>query len=569
MQPSDQLALILLLVIVAFLTKPVGRYLYKVLNHNEITPLDGALKPLEKLTYKLCGIDATKEQGWKSYLFSLLIFNGVAFLFSFLLLAFQDLLPLNPEKFKSIGATLNFNTTISYLSNTCWQSFHPESTLSYFSFIIPLGVLNFLSPAVGICTLAALTRALTKSSGKALGNFWVDLVRVVYYLLLPIAVFLAIFFVATGTPQNFSAYKEIKTLENQQMQQVVQGPIASVSAIKLLGTNGANYTNVGSAHPYENPSPFTNLIQLIVLLLIPAAQTYYFGLESKNQGHGWTLFCVMALFFLVATFSCQTIESHARPEFKALGVEQSHGNLEGKEQRFSLIDSILFTVSTSTVTNGTTNSNLDSYTPLGGMVPMFNMMLGQLVWGGAGLGLCNMLIFVLITQFLSGLIVGKVPKYLGKKIEGFEIKLLISSLLIFLVLVLGLTAWATNSMWGMQSISAKNAHGFSQILYAFTSTSANNGSAFSGLNVQHPMWNVVLAIAMLLGRFVPIIIAFGLAQSFVRKKSQESLEEGTFLPISGFVYGIILVGIICLIGVLSFAPALIMGPILDQFAVVG
>lgn len=566
MHLKQELTLFLVLLLVFFLTKPVGKYLFKVLSPNEKTWLDPILKPLEKTTYKYLGIDVSRGQSWKEYFGSMLCFSFLIFLFSFLLLSAQKLLPLNPQSFEGLSGSLNFNATCSYLTNTCWQSFKPESTLSYFSYLFPLSLQNFLSPAIGISVLAVLARSLSRSQKKVLGNFWVDIVRIVYYFLLPLALFFSILFIALGTPQNVSPYKEVQTLETGAVQNLVQGPIASVSAIKLLGTNGANYTNVGSAHPYENPSSLSNILQLIALLLIPAAQTYYFGKEVNHQKHGWTIFGVMVFFFIASSIFCQLSEMRYDPHIASLNIDERVGNIEGKEQRFGVFDSTLFSTATTAASNGTTNSSLDSYTPFGGMVPLINMLLGQVVFGGAGAGMYNMVIYVLIALFLSGLIVGKVPDYLGKKIEGKEVKLAMYSLLIFLVFVLGGTAWATNAKWGLQSITAPTAHGFTEILYAFTSTAANNGSAFSALNSNLPAWNVILGFVMLLGRYLLIFCIMALGGSFVIKSKQSLITKESVLPISGWFFASLLIGIIIIVGLMSFAPALIMGPVIEQFS---
>lgn len=564
MQNLDWLQLFLFLAIVTAITKPLGLYVSKVLSPQEKTPLHFLFGPLERVTYKLCGINVKKEHSWKEYLCGVLAFSFVSLLFTYLLLACQQFFPLNPMKLGALTSDLNFNTSVSFTTNTNWQSYSSETTMSYFSQMIPLVLQNFVSPAVGLAVAAALVRGIARHSSHTLGNFWVDLVRIIYYLLLPLSFFAAVFLVGQGTPQNFSSYTKAITLESEQEQIIVQGPIASRESIKMIGTNGGGYTSANSAHPYENPTPVSNFLQILFILAIPAAQTYYFGREINNQKHGWCVYATMAIIFVFGVIVCSSFEAKGNPQFAPLRIEMSGGNMEGKEQRIGIFGSALFATATTSASCGAVNSMHDSYTPIGGLVPMLNMQLGEIIWGGVGAGLYSMLVFIILSVFTAGLIIGKAPEYVGKRIEAFDIKLAIFSLIPFILVILECTAWASASEWGLSALGNQNAHGFSEILYAYSSASTNNGSAFAGLSTNTPWWNVTLGMAMLIGRFLTIVPIMALAGSLARKKSLP-MGMGSF-PVTGITFIALLISVIFLIGALCFLPALIMGPFLEQFS---
>ncbi len=553
--------LVLFLVLLIVLTKPVGKYLYKVLNYQEKTFLDPLLKPLEKFTYKICNIQTNQSHNWKEYLFAVFAFSFASFIFTYVLLALQQYLPLNPANVKGLSPDLNFNTSVSFLTNTDWQSYKGESTMSYFSQMIPLTLQNFVSAAVGIGVAAALSRGIAQHASRSLGNFWVDLVRVTYYLLLPLAFCAAIFFISQGVPQNFSKYTQAQTIETKKQQTIVQGPIASQEAIKLVGTNGGGYTSANSAHPYENPTPLSNFLQILLILLIPAAQTYYFGKEIGNQRHGWCIFIAMMIVFVAGFFVCQIYEAKGTPTLSSLNLVG--GNLEGKEMRNGILGSSLYATVTTTASCGAVNSMHDSFTPIGGMITMLNIQLGEVVWGGVGAGLYNMLLFVILTVFTAGLIIGRTPEYLGNRIDAFDVKVALFALLPYMLGILGFTAWACISTWGTGARSNLGPHGFSEILYAYSSAAGNNGSAFAGLATNTPIWNITLALCMLVGRFLVITPILALAGSFVMKKHLP-LGPGSF-PVFGSTFIVLLISVIILIGALSFLPALVMGPFIEQF----
>ena len=563
MKDLDWIQISLLLLILTALTKPLGIYIHKVLNPHEKTFLDKLIKPLEKLTYRICHIDTKKEQTWKEYLFCVLAFSFFSVLFTSVLLGCQQYLFLNPANLGSLSLDLNFNTAVSFQTNTDWQSYGGESTMSYLSQMVPLTLQNFLSPAAGLSVAACLVRGMARHSSKVLGNFWVDIIRVTYYLLLPLAFIAAVFFVSQGVPQNFSPYTKATTLESGQEQVIVQGPIASQEAIKLLGTNGGGYTNANSSHPYENPTPLSNFFQLICMLAIPAAQTYYLGREIKNQKHGWSIYIAMAIVFIAGVIVCSTFEAKGNPHLAELGIESSSGNMEGKEQRFGIFSSTLFATVTTTTSTGATNSSHDSYTPMGGIVPLLNIQLGEIIWGGVGSGLYSVILFVILAIFTAGLIIGRTPEYLGKKIEALDIQSAMLGILIFIFAVLGFTAWACVSGWGCAAIGNEGSHGFSEMLYAFSSATGNNGSSFAGLSANTPWWNITLAFAMLIGRVVLVTFVIILAGSLVKKK--RLVTEGASFPVSGITFTALLIAVIILIGALSFLPALIMGPFIEQF----
>lgn len=558
---TDYLQLALLIGLLTLLTKPLGIYLSLVLHPSGKTPLDFCLRPMEKAAYRLCGIDPAKEQNWKEYLFSLLTLSAVSLLATFFLLYFQKALPLNPENSQTLSLDLLWNTAVSFTTHTNWQSYSGDTTLSYFSQMGPLLLQNFLAPAVALSTAAALVRGIARHSHRTLGNFWVDITRISLYLLLPLSLVFALFFIWQGSPQNFQPSVAAQTLESGETQSIIQGPIACRVAIKVLGSNGGGYTHVNAAHPYENPTPLSNFVQILGMLLIPAAQTYYFGREIKNQKHGWTLYIVMALLFVGGVIATSYFEKASPPQQYQLHI--AGGNLEGKETRFSLFGSSLYAVTTTATSTGAVNSSHSSYSPLSSIVLLLNMQLGEMIWGGVGSGLYSMLLFVIITLFTVGLIVGKSPEYLGNRIAATDIKISNLAIISFIACVLGFTAWACSTAWGTAGTSSSSAHGFSEILYAFTSTAANNGSSFASLNSNTPWYNYTLSVSMLFGRFAILSLIIALAGSLAKKKRLPFQEES--FPITGFTFTLVLLGIIFLLGVLSFLPALVMGPFLEEF----
>jgi len=553
-----QIAIFLLALLVCI--KPCGIYISQVLDPSASIFLDSILKPLERATYKLLRVNPAKEQTWIEYLFSVLTFSAGSLVLTMLILFLQPYLPFNPQKLPASSWHLNFNTAVSFMTNTNWQSYAGENTMSYFSQMAALTVQNFLSPAVGLGVSAALVRALSRNQANTIGNFWVDLIRICYYLLLPLAILFSIIFIAEGLPQNLSPPLEVQTLEGAR-QFIAQGPTASQEAIKLLGTNGGGFFNANSAHPYENPTPLSNLLQMLAVLLIPASQIYYFGHEVKHKKHAWSIFATLTLLLLACAWLCIWCETSATPLLSKLGL--FGGNMEGKEQRFGAALTALFTSVTTDASCGAVCGTLDSLTPLGGLVPMVNMLFSEAIFGGCGAGLYIMLIYVFVTIFFAGLIIGRTPEYLGKKIEAYDIKLTVIILLSFGFTILSLTAFAAVSEWGLKGIENAGPHGFSEILYAYISTAANNGSAFSGLSTNTPFYNITLSIAMLMGRFGVIIPVMALAGSLAQKKKAPHTPND--LVVHGVVFTLFLLTILLLFGALTFLPALVMGPILEQF----
>jgi K+-transporting ATPase ATPase A chain len=535
--------------VIVLLTKPFGNYLCQVLDPKQKTFLDPVLKPVENLCYRAARVDPLAEQTWKTYLYSLLTFSAVCTFAVGLLLSLQYYLPFNPQGFIAPSWDLNINTSISFMTNTNWQSYAGESTLSYFSQMVVLAVQNFVSGAASLATAAALVRGIARQSSTTIGNFWADLVRICLYLFLPICLIAATFFLSEGVPQNFKSYIKATTLEGV-TQVIAQGPIASQEAIKLLGSNGGGFMNANSAHPYENPTPMTNFLQMVLILLIPAAQIYYYGKEVGNQKHAWCIFAALMVVFLAGVFTCAYFEMQTN-------------NWEGKEQRFGLFGSALYACVTTVVSCGATQSCHDSLTPMGGFISLLNMQLSECIFGGVGAGLYNVLIYIFLAIFISGLIIGRTPEYLGKKIEAFDIKMALLATLPFIVIVHAFTAWSCFSQWGVSALNNGGPHGFTEMLYAFSSTACNNGSAFAGLSSNTPIWNLTLAVAMLLGRFLMIAPVLALAGSFVQKKIHPQ-SAGSF-PISSIIFTCLIIGVILLIGALTFLPALTMGPIIEQF----
>jgi K+-transporting ATPase ATPase A chain len=587
--------LALYIVILLLLTKPMGIYLAGVLDAEGKTFLDPALKPVEGLAYKLLGIDPKREQDWKQYTISMLLFSLVGLLFTYAILRLQHLLPLNPQGLGPVSPDLAFNTAASFTTNTNWQNYGGESTLSYFSQMVGLVFHNFVSAATGICIAAALVRGIARHAAKTIGHFWVDLVRVNLYLLLPICVLYALFLVSQGMIQNFKGYETVQLAEpftmqvprkdasGQEMrddkgnpvmddqkvetQTIPQGPAASQVAIKMLGTNGGGFFNANASHPYENPTPLSNFIQMLSIFLIPSGLTYYLGRMVKNQRHGWAVWTAMFTLFLAAVLVCWWAEDAGNPRLHALGVDPGAGNMEGKEVRFGIFNSALFATVTTDASCGAVNSMHDSFTPLGGLIPLFNIHLGEVVFGGVGAGLYGMLIFVVLAVFLTGLMVGRTPEHLGKKIESYDVKVSVLAVLILIFSILGFSAWAISTKWGLDGLNNTGPHGLSEILYAYSSGTGNNGSAFAGLTGNAPWYNTTLALAMLFGRFIMIVPVLALAGSLGRKKLLSS--TGGSFPVWGSTFTLVLVGTVLIVGALTFLPALALGPIVEHFLMVG
>lgn len=584
MNATGLIQLVLFVVVLVAITKPMGLYLMRVLEGKRTTwP--------ERLTYRLMGVDAGKGHDWKQYTLAMLLFSMVSLMFTYAILRLQHLLPLNPQGLGPLSEHLAFNTAASFTSNTNWQSYGGESTMSYFSQMVALAIHNFVSAAVGIGIAAALVRGIARHSVKTIGNFWVDLVRVTYYLLLPICVVFAVFLVSQGMIQNFKPYTTAKlvepyknsvakmddkgqpvldedgkpVMEEQTVtdQTIVQGPMASQVAIKMLGTNGGGYVNANAAHPFENPTPLSNFLQMLSIFAIGSGLTYYLGRMTKNQGHGWAVWAAMTILFLAGVLLCWWAEAKGNPIHQQLGVAAAGGNMEGKEVRFGIFNSALFAVITTDASCGAVNSMHDSFTGLGGFVPLFNMELGEVIFGGVGAGLYGMLVFVILAVFIAGLMVGRTPEYLGKRIESYEVKMSMLALLILAVSILGFAAWGAITEWGKAGLNNTGPHGLSEILYAYSSATGNNGSAFAGLTANAPMYNTTLSLGMLIGRFLMIIPIMAIAGSLAQKKIAPA-SAGTF-PVSGGTFVILLLGTVLLIGALNFVPALALGPIVEHF----
>ena len=578
------------------LTKPLGLYLVQVLDSRGRTFLDRLVRPVERLTYRLCGVNPEQEQNWRGYTFALLAFSLVGLVCTYFMLRFQDRLPLNPQHLPGLSPHLAFNTAASFTTNTNWQSYGGESTLSYFSQMVALTIHNFTSAAAGIAVAAALVRGLARQSASTVGNFWADLVRVTYFLLVPLSLVFALFLVSQGIVQNFQPYTAAKTYEASTIrvpkldaagqpvlaadgkapitvdqsvdtQTIVQGPMASQVAIKMIGTNGGGYTNANAAHPFENPTPLSNFFQMLAIFAIPSALTYYLGRMVRNQRHGWAVWSAMAALFIGGTLVCWKAEAAGNPIHHHLGVATADGNMEGKEVRFGIFNSALFATITTDASCGAVNAMHDSFTPLGGLVPLFNIQTGEVIFGGVGAGLYGMLIFVILAVFIAGLMVGRTPEYLGKKIQAYDVKLVMLILIVLSATILGTTAWASVSVWGQAGLNNAGPHGFSEILYAYSSAVGNNGSAFAGLTANpadgDPHYNTTLGFAMLVGRFLMIVPILALAGNLAAKKLVPA-SAGTF-KVEGLTFVVLLIGTVILVGALTFLPALAMGPVVEHF----
>jgi len=555
-------------VLLVLLTKPLGGYMTRVFN-GERTLLSPVLRPLERGLYRVSGVDETQEQHWVTYAVAMLAFSFAGFVVLYGLQRLQSLLPFNPQSLDPVSPDLAFNTSVSFVTNTNWQSYVPETTMSYLVQMAGLTVHNFVSAATGIALAIALIRGFARASMQTIGNFWVDMTRCTLYVLLPISIVGALVFVALGMPQNLNAYTEATTLEGAK-QVIAQGPVASQEVIKMLGTNGGGFFNANSAHPFENPGALSNLIQILLIFSLGAALTNVFGRMVGSQRQGWAIFGVMFVLFFAGTATAYWAESAGNPAFAALHIDQaasalqSGGNMEGKEVRFGIAQSTLFTTITTDASCGAVNNMHDSLLPLAGMVPMVNIMLGEIIFGGVGSGLYGMLLFVIVAMFVAGLMVGRTPEYLGKKLEAKEVKMAMLGILILPLSMLGFTALAVALPVGTGALNNAGPHGFSEALYAYVSATGNNGSAFAGLSANVPFWNATLGLAMFMGRFLMIIPMLAIAGSLVRKKIVP-VSAGTFPTDGGLFVGLV-VGVILITGGLTFLPSLALGPIVEHLA---
>jgi len=573
--------------VLILLTKPLGTYLSKVFQ-GERTFLKPALGWLENLTYRLLGVKEDDDQPWTQYALSLLLFSCVSMLFTYAVLRLQGMLPLNPQHFGVAQMTphLAFNTAASFTTNTNWQSYIPEVTMSYLSNMVALAIHNWASAAVGIAVAVALVRGFARRSAQGIGSFWVDVVRCTLYVLLPICLVGALIYVWQGVPQNFLPYQAATTVEGAK-QTIAMGPVASQEIIKQFGTNGGGFFNANSAHPFENPTPFSSFFTLVLIWSIPAAMTYMFGKMVGNTRQGWAIFGAMSVMFLGGAFICNTAEQNGNPHFAQLGVQAA--NMEGKEVRFGIPSSTLFATVTTGASCGAVNSMHDSYTPIGGMVPLFNMMTSEVIFGGVGAGLYGILLYAILAVFIAGLMVGRTPEYLGKKIERFEVQMAMLAMIIFAGIILIFTALGANlnlpkdgslaavntyagSAYGGSdttygpttgNLNNSGAHGFSEILYAYTEGAANNGSAFAGITANTPYYNFTIGLDVLIGRFLMLLPMLAIAGSLARKKFVP-ITAGTFQTDNG-TFVMLLIGVVIIVGALTFIPALALGPIVEHF----
>jgi potassium-transporting ATPase potassium-binding subunit len=564
MSANGWLQFLIYSVVLLLTVRPVGLYMARVLE-GQRTWLDPVLRPVERLTYRLCGVNADVEMNWRQYAFAMLGFSAVSLVLTYIIERAQALLPWNPQHLAGVGPDLAWNTAVSFTTNTNWQFYTPESTMSYLTEMAGLATHNFFSAAVGIVVAIALVRSIKRTTTGTIGNFWVDTTRTLLYILLPASIVYALLLVAQGVPQNLHAYTVAHTLEGQ-TQTIAQGPVASQEAIKMLGTNGGGFFNANSAHPYENPTPFSNFLEIFSIFVIPAGLTYTLGRMTGSPGHGWAVFAAMYILFAAGFTTAYWAE--ARPHPLIHGAQQAAtstapgGNMEGKEIRNGIAESALFATITTDASCGAVNSMHDSFTPLGGLVPLTNIMLGEVIFGGVGAGLYGMLIFVVQAVFIAGLMVGRTPEYLGKKIESYDIKMAMLYVLIFPLIILSLTAiMVLLPNVGLATTNNNGPHGFSEVLYAFTSGAGNNGSAFAGLS---PNWwyNVTMGWDMLVGRFLMMLPVLALAGNLAQKKSIPP-SPGTF-PVNTPLFTVLLVGVVLILGALTFFPALSLGPILEH-----
>jgi K+-transporting ATPase ATPase A chain len=548
---------------IAAVTKPLGVYMYRVFE-GERQPLPRFFGPIERFLYRSCGV-VPKEQNWKEYALALLLFSAFGALVTYALQRLQGVLPFNPQGFGAVSPDSAFNTAVSFTTNTNWQGYSGESTMSYLTQMAGLAWHNFTSAAAGIAIAIALARGITRhSAGEAgIGNFWVDLIRGIVYVLLPMSFVFGLVLMSEGVIQNLNPYVEVTTLEGAK-QTLAMGPVASQEVIKQLGTNGGGFFNANSAHPFENPTPLSNFVAMWLIFAISAALTYTFGRMARDQRQGWALFAAMAVLFFVGVTVTYHYEAAGNPVMQGLAVDQRAGNMEGKEVRYGIANSALFATATTDASCGAVNAMHDSFTPLGGLVPLANIQLGELIFGGVGAGLYAMLVFVLLSVFIAGLMVGRTPEYLGKKIEQREVKLAMLYVLIYPFMVLTFTAWSAVAAYGVSSLNNNGPHGLSEMLYAFSSAGGNNGSAFAGISANTLWYNTTLGITMLGGRFLMIVPALGIAGSLIGKKVVPP-SAGTF-PTNGVTFVVLLIGVIVIVGALTYFPALALGPIVEHFA---
>lgn len=589
------LQILLYLVVLTVLAKPTGIYLTKVYN-GEKTFLDFICKPVERLICAITRVDASTEMNWKQYGIAMLIFSLLSSLALYAMQRLQGVLPMNPQELAGTSPELSFNTAVSFVTNTNWQSYGGETTMSYFTQMTGLAVQNFVSAAVGMALAVVFIRGIARFETDKLGNFWTDLTRGVLYVLLPLSFLAAVFFVSQGVVQNFKPYDTAQLVESKTVevdkkgadgnvltdangdnlkeeelittQIIAQGPAASQLAIKMLGTNGGGFFNANSAHPFENPTPLSNFIQMLLILTIPAGFTYMLGRTTKSQGHGWAVYAAMMFLLIVGTFTAYWAESRGNPLYPA-SVNQTiiGGNFEGKETRFGVANSALFAAVTTGASCGAVNAMHDSFTPIGGLVPMVNIMLGEVIFGGVGAGMYGILVMIILTVFIAGLMVGRTPEYLGKKIEAYDVQMAMLYALIFPLVILALTAVSSIAPdFGQTSLNNQGAHGLSEILYAFTSGTGNNGSAFGGLNANTLWYNSTLGMAMLIGRFLMIVPMLAIAGNLARKK-QIPPSLGTF-PVNTVLFSVLLVSVIIILGALTFFPVLSLSPILEHFQMI-
>ncbi|HMX73022.1 MAG TPA: potassium-transporting ATPase subunit KdpA [Anaerolineales bacterium] len=571
MNTNNLLQLMFFMGTLLLLVKPLGSYMARVYQNERIF-LDRVLGPVERLIYRASGIRPTEDMDWKSYAAALLVFNMLGLFVVYAQQRLQLALPFNPQGFSAVTPDSAWNTAVSFASNTNWQSYGGETTMSHFTQMLSLTVQNFVSAATGMAVLVALIRGIARHSGKGIGNFWVDLTRSTLYILLPLSFILAMLLVSQGVVQTFNGYRTVSPLQSAE-QVIAVGPAASQIAIKQLGTNGGGFFNANSAHPFENPTPFSNFLEMLSILLIPAALCYTFGQMVGDLRQGWALLTVMTIIFLVLVGITIWSELGGNPALPSLGIDQIQsasnpgGNMEGKEVRFGIVNSALWATATTAASNGSVNAMHDSFMPLGGLVPMWLMQLGEIIYGGVGSGLYGMLAFVIVAVFISGLMVGRTPEYLGKKIEAYEMKMASLIILIPVTVVLTGTALAVSIPDGRAAIYNPTAHGFSEVLYAFSSAGNNNGSAFAGLSANSPFYNLSLGIAMLISRYWLAVPVLAIAGSLVRKKKIPA-SAGT-LPTHTPLFMAWLIGVITIVGALSFIPALALGPIVEYLTIIG
>ena len=581
MSANGWFQIFLFLGVILLLTKPIGVFLFRVFERKK-TFLDPVLRPIERLVYRVCGVDESKEMDWKGYGAAMLVFSGASLLLTYVIERTQQWLPWNPQKLTNVAPDLAWNTAASFTTNTNWQSYAPETTMSYFTQMAGLAYHNFISAAVGIALAVAVIRGVSRRESKTIGNFWVDTTRCLLWVLLPLCIAGGLTLVSQGVVQNLKSYTSVSVVEPQvgekqaadggtskeaqSTQTIAQGPVASQEVIKMIGTNGGGFFNANSAHPFENPTPLSNWFEMLMIFAIPSGLTYTLGRMTGSARHGWAVWSAMASLFLAGVVIAYVAEAHGNPLLKGTNQSatdtQAGGNMEGKEVRFGIANSALFTTITTDASCGAVNNAHDSLTPIGGMVPLINIMLGEIVFGGVGSGLYGMIVFVILSVFIAGLMVGRTPEYLGKKIEAYDVKMAVLSILVSSLTILIFAAVAIVTKSGLAGISNPGPHGLSQILYAYTSGTGNNGSAFGGINANTLWFNSTIGIAMLLGRFFTVIPILAIAGNLAAKKHvPESL--GTF-PVTGPLFTVLLVSVILIVGALTFFPSLSLGPILEH-----